>query len=113
MTVAFVPLRLARVMVTAGYSPRSGVVRRPRGIGVQNVVLRLGRAVDNLRGHVAQVHRLALIDANHHLLQVVGLAQKTSRFNLELLIALREASGDGARIGACCSCAATAPAVIP
>ena len=76
-----------------------GVIRRSGGVGVQNVILRLRRPIHDFRRHIAQVHRLALIYADHDLLQIVGLAQKTSGLDLELLIALREASGQAARIG--------------
>src|ERR1035438_9665801 len=68
-----------------------GAVRR-RAVGVENVIVRLGRAVSDRGGDIAQIYRMALVYANNNLLQVIRGAKEASRFDGELLVVAGKAA---------------------
>ena len=67
---------------------------RARGGGAEeHVVGGLGGAVDDLVGHVAQIHGLAVLDADHDRFEILGAGEEVAGVDADFLIVFREAAG--------------------
>ena len=112
MTVAFVPLRLESVMVTAGYSasPCCPVAPLEHWRTARKCPARLGRP--RFLRYVAQVDGASGVNPDHDLSQFVALRKEVAGFDLKLPIVARKTAGLAAAVRAL-SCATIAPGVRP
>ena len=98
MSVAFAPLRLASVIVTAGYSAFAVLASRSLGAGKQDVAVGFGGAVLDLFHHIAQVHGPSGVNSHDDLLQFFRAREEVAGFDLKLLVVARKAARLTARV---------------
>ena len=99
MSVALVPLRLATVMVTAGYSCSRRCTGMRFGGAEENIVLRIGGTIDDAIGNVAKIDGLSVGDAEHDAFKILRVAEEVAGIDANLLIALGEFPCLGAGVG--------------
>ena len=94
--MALLPGRLATDSVTAGSSARLAAGRSPGA--VQDVLRRLLGGIRHL-GHLAEVHRVALVDAHHRRGHVVGAGEERAGLDDDVAVFGRQRPGDLLPIG--------------
>ena len=68
------------------------LARTTAGVGEQDIVVRLGRAVLQLLHNIAQIDRTARVDSNDDLLQILRTREEFPCFDLELAVIARKTS---------------------
>ncbi len=87
--MAFAPGRLAMESVTAGSSAEIPIRRAG---AKEHILARFFRAVHDVR-HVAQINRLAGINAHHHVAHVLGGLQKRAGFHDDFMVVAGQVAG--------------------